>query len=191
MINRMLVSLIACVAASSVCQLASADPSRHAVASAVAGRSEHGPVRSNPALLATRLAGNVTFQVAPMLGMNEAVVHPEYANLLCATFVSAMLRNTGYLPPTATWLTHPKSLEAALRALGWKQVSVDHARTGAVVFYDQPPTDHTELFLGKRGPVVTTVGSNNVWGMAAPQAITIEHRDWRSLAAMTRVYQLP
>jgi hypothetical protein len=128
--------------------------------------------------------------------MPEPRQHPEKANVLCATFVSAMLREGHWLPrrPDCYWLTHPRSLEAKLKEQGWRAVDLQDARPGSVVIYEKGELDHAELFLRALShdpPVAVTVGSNNVQGPGLPQKVTVSERNLETWAEGAVLYSPP
>lgn len=91
----------------------------------------------------------------------------------CANFVSAVLIESGQLPPNL----HTNSvsqLNATLRAQGWTEVPAGQAQPGDVVIIKGGGVSHTEIYAGDG----KMIGSNNTGGGSGPQEVSYGNLSW-------------
>jgi hypothetical protein len=140
--------------------------------------------------LARTFAGSRTVDVAGLLGIDQWRAD-RWPNLMCACFVSAILRNAGYLAFDPNMHVYPADVEAVARATGWRPIEAGQAAAGDLAIMPfLGASGHVELVSRRHRSGLVLIGSNNIDGELNPQIIGEELVQDPTLARI-RFYRAP
>jgi hypothetical protein len=135
-------------------------------------------------------SGSRTVDVAQELGIDQWRAD-RWPNLMCACFVSSMLRSAGYLAFNPNVHVYPADVERAALETGWQPIDASRAGPGDLaIMPTRGASGHIELVSHRHRSGLVLLGSNNIHGEQNPQFIGEELAPHETLPTM-RFYRPP